>query len=313
MGSSFGSKKEKAVAVVRLARLHFLIPGILLYILGVLLALSRGASFELIKIALGYCIFFFAHLSVSFSNDYFDRDSDRLATQTSLSGGSGVLIKHEELKTFALRFSIFLILVSITLASTFTILFDYPLSFLIFSIAGALLGWFYTAPPIKLAYRRLGELSTSLAAGFVMPGMGYFVVFGTIDIWFVLLSIPLCLYGLYFILTVELPDVEVDKLGGKINLLVLFDRKTGAASSLIATLGGTGIFTLYAIQGTLGNQLDIRGVAALSLIPLIGAFYGLTRNYSNIKETLNQVKLNFASMMSFLLLSDLYILLIIVT
>lgn len=308
MESSFGSKKEKARAIVKLARPHFLIPGILLYLLGAFLALSRGASFELIKIALGYCIFFFAHLSVSFSNDYFDMEGDRYATQTSLSGGSGILIKYRELGSFALKFSIFLIAASVVLASTFTILFDYPISFLIFSIAGALLGWFYTAPPIKLAYRRLGELSTSLAAGFFMPGMGYFVVFGTIDIWFVLLSMPLCLYGLYFILTVELPDVEVDKLGGKINLLVLFNRKIGAAVSLTATLCGTCIFTFYSIQGTLGNQLDLRGVAALSLIPLAGTFYGLTRNYSSIKETLNQVKLNFASMMSFLLLSDFYIL-----
>ncbi|MEJ2242498.1 MAG: hypothetical protein P8Y18_10210 [Candidatus Bathyarchaeota archaeon] len=68
---------------LQLARLHFLIPGFMLYLLGFMLALLGGAMFDLNKFLLGYMIFGTAHLSVSFSNDYFDRISDRNSVKTN--------------------------------------------------------------------------------------------------------------------------------------------------------------------------------------------------------------------------------------
>jgi 1,4-dihydroxy-2-naphthoate octaprenyltransferase len=40
-------------------------------------------------------------------------------------------------------------------------------------------GWFYTAPPLKLSYRGLSELSALLAVSVFISGMGYFVASGT--------------------------------------------------------------------------------------------------------------------------------------
>jgi 1,4-dihydroxy-2-naphthoate octaprenyltransferase len=38
---------------------------------------------------------------------------------------------------------------------------------------GNLVGWFYSAPPLRLAYRGLGEFSTAATVGFLVPAMGY--------------------------------------------------------------------------------------------------------------------------------------------
>ena len=79
---------------------------------------------------------------------------------------------------------------------------------------GNLLGWFYAAPPFRLAYRGLGELSTAISAGILIPGMGYLAQRGALDSLGLLFAIPLMLYGLGFILAVEIPDESPDRIGG---------------------------------------------------------------------------------------------------
>ena len=73
--------------ILRLARLHFLIPGFMLYLMGYLLALLSGVDYDFSKFGFGYLIFGTAHLSLSFSNDYFDREADRNSVKTAFSGG----------------------------------------------------------------------------------------------------------------------------------------------------------------------------------------------------------------------------------
>jgi len=298
-----------ARTILKLARVHFLIPGVLLYILGAMLALARGAPPEWDKFLMGYAIFGLAHLSVSFSNDYFDREGDARSQPTSLSGGSGVLVSQPELARLALGLAVGLLLASGCVALAFTIHFDYPFIFLAFALLGGLLGWFYTAPPLRLSYRGLGEISTALAAGLVMPGMGYFVMSGTLDLWFLALSLPLICYGLYFILTVEMPDVEGDALSGKRGFLVRFGRRRGAWLSFLACALGTSWFIFFYVTGALGQDVDFGLIALFSLLPLAISLIALIRLTDARDGVVAQVKINFASMMSFLFLTNLMLLL----
>lgn len=207
---------SKAKALIKLSRLHFLPPGLILYTLGVLLASVQGSTLDLGKFALGYLIFLPAHVATHISNDYFDRFGDKYAEQTGLSGGSEILVSNPELAPLAIRIAVALMLLSVGMAVLFTLIFSYPIWFLLFAIGAALLAWFYTAPPVKLAYRGLSEASTAVAVGFVMPATGYFAMSGTIDAWFALLSVPFILYGLLFIISVEMPDVDADRMAGKV-------------------------------------------------------------------------------------------------
>jgi len=295
---------KKIESIFHLARFHFLIPGFMLYLFGYLLAIISGVEYDLAKFVLGYLIFGTAHLSVSFSNDYFDKDADKNSTKTAFSGGSKVLVEHPELEGLALKLAVILLCASIITNTFFTIAYAYSFGFFIFGFSGGLLGWFYTAPPLKLAYRGLGELFATLAVGFLMPGMGYIVASGTVGPLFQAFIIPLCCYGFFFIITVELPDFESDTLNNKKNLVVKFGRNTGKLISLIASIIGTSFIVKLLYSDIIGNFIDLTPIVILSFIPLIASIYCLFLNDNNRRLLARQVMINIFSIILFLFLTD---------
>ena len=263
--------------MLRVARLQFLICGIALFAFGALWAVLLGAHISLSRILLGYLVLLPAHLSISFSNDYFDVDVDKYDKPTLFSGGSGVLVDHPGLRKPAQWTAITLILCSLALGIVFQILYSFPIWFLGIVLLGNLLGWFYSAPPIRLAYRGLGELSMAVSIGLLIPGFGYLVTSGRINMDALLFIIPLTLYGLAFILTVEIPDMESDRLGNKRTWVARKGRGFGftviAASFLLATL----FFLCFPWLTSWIYPLDFRILGILSLMPLAAGCIGLLR------------------------------------
>lgn len=273
--------------------------------MGYLLALRTAVEFNLTQFSLGYLILGTAHLSVSFSNDYFDRHSDKNSVKTVFSGGSKVLIEHPEMEPLALKFALFLLCSSITANAFFTIIYAYPFWFFVFGVLGGLMGWFYTAPPLKLAYRGLGEISTMLVVGILMPGMGYFVASGTIGPLFQSFILPLSCYGLFFIITVELPDFESDTTARKKNLVVKCGRTTGKRVSFAATIIGTIWMWILSSLGQTAEILDLRPFVILSILPLMASLTSLSIGTNNNRKVLvKQVMVNMASMILFVFLID---------
>ncbi len=167
-------------------------------------------------------------------------ETDRLGSPTFFSGGTGTLVKHPELRRPALWYSIALIFCSLLLGIVFLIQYSYPIWFLGLVMAGNLLGWIYSAPPLRLAYHGLGEVCTAFIAGCLIPGMGYMVAKGYVNSDGLLLMIPLVLFSLAFILAVEIPDMEADRLGHKKTWVAQRGRGFGftaiGASLLTATV-----------------------------------------------------------------------------
>lgn len=293
--------------MLRLARVHFLVLGFMLYLMGYLLAVLGGVGFDLEKFVSGYLILGLAHLSVSFSNDYFDRHSDRGSTATAFSGGSKVLVEHPELEGLALKIAIFLLATSMIGTAIFTFAHSYSYWFFVFGISGGLVGWFYSAPPLMLAYRGLGELTTMLAVGVLMPGIGYFAASGLIDHFFLVFVFPLSCYGLFFILTVELPDVETDKIAHKTNIVVKWGRKTGTYISFIATILGTVFLAAIHLSGILEGKPDLELITLLSVMPIIAAITAVQES-SERRNVLRQVTISMATMILFICIVDIILL-----
>jgi len=87
-------------------------------------------------------------------------------------------------------------------------------------IAGALIAFFYHAPPLKLSYRGLGELAVFLCYGpFVCCGT-YLVQRGQVPAAILHLSIPLGLMIAAFLFISEFPDARADAESGKRTLVV---------------------------------------------------------------------------------------------
>ncbi|GLI47188.1 prenyltransferase [Methanoculleus bourgensis] len=294
---------------IRLGRFRFLLSGFIPFSAGALLALLLGARFTPAQFLLGYAAMAAAHLSVHYSNDYFDADADRFVEPTAISGGSGVLVENPSLKPAALRAAVALMVVSVLIGYLFVAVYAYPVIFLAFAVGGNLLGWFYTAPPLALAYRKLGEVTNMITFGFLMPGAGYFVAKGALDPPFFAFALPLLLYGLVFIVSVEIPDMEGDIAGRKPTLVARKGRIYGFGLIAVAAALATATLLLFAYSGIF-SPVDFRPIALVSCIPLGIALWGFSNRCAERACALRYATANIAGYFLFQGLVVLYFILV---
>jgi 1,4-dihydroxy-2-naphthoate octaprenyltransferase len=296
---------DKLIKIIKLGRFQFIFGGFLYFCLGALFAVLLNANFAVDKFLLGYAIFFMAHLSMQYSNEYFDLEADKLGEPSQFAGGSGILVENPELKSFAKWFSIILLSLSLILAAVFTVIFSYSMWFFLFVVFGNFLAFFYAAPPIRLSYNGLGEIAT-ISIGFLMPAMGYLTLMGTINLPFVIFSIPLLLYQLLFINAVQIPDMEGDKLGKKKTWIVkrgrLFGFKTIGIAGSLATLS----FLALSLTNLYPASLNFNVIAFVSIIPLVFAVLSYLKRSKERIAAINLVNRNLSSLIIFLVIINCY-------
>ena len=273
--------------------------------MGALLAILLNADFILIKFIFGYSILLAAHLAVHYSNDYFDFEVDHYTEPSAISGGSGILVENPELKDFSKWFSILIMGISILLAAAFTVIFKYPITFFLFLFFGNLLAWFYTAPPIKLVYRRLGEVANIIAV-IIFLGTGYFVLMGTLDLPFFIFSIPVIFLQIIFINSFEIPTMEGDKLGNKITWIVLKGREFAFKINVIAGLLAILSFILIPYTNLFPTNIDFRVLALISLIALIMGTTALIKKWFDMESATKFATINVAALFLMSFLIDIY-------
>jgi 1,4-dihydroxy-2-naphthoate octaprenyltransferase len=252
-----------------MGRFPLLLGGLLYYLLGALMAAFAGHPLSAARLLLGYAILAPAHLSVHLSNDYFDLDGDRLGEATSIYGGSGILIKEPELRPLARSIAILLVGLS-GVMGVWAYLTVLPTLFLpVMLVLGNGIGWFYSAPPVRLSSRGLGEAATAIAIGLLIPGMGYLATADELDLTFLLASIPLLLFGVSFILSVEIPDRGADAASGKRTFIVRHGVPKGLRLILGSTLTATLLYITAPFTALLPPAAPPIIIAPISLIPLI--------------------------------------------
>lgn len=293
--------------MVKLGRFHFLLGGFLLFTLGVLLALFSGATFSLEPVLLGLIIVLFSQASVSYGNDFFDLHVDRFNQPRLFSGGSGVLTENPELIPLAKWFALILMGLSVSLAGVFAVIFSFSWLFVVYVIVANLLGWFYSAPPLRLAYRGWGEITAALILGILTPGLGYLVLAGKFDAYFLFFAFPLFLYVFAFLLNVEIPDVEGDLQGGKKTLVV----RKGQGFSFKLSVFAIGLAIIY-LAGSAMLDFPLKGIKAwiivvLSLIPLISGVLSILKGSNRQGLASRLAMINLMALISFLLLVDVYL------
>jgi 1,4-dihydroxy-2-naphthoate octaprenyltransferase len=261
----------------RVARLQFLIAGVALFVLGGLWAVLLGAPLVFMRLLLGYLVILPAQLSVHFSNDYFDVDTDKPGDPTLISGGGGVLLEHPELREPVKWIAIGLICSSLTMGVIFLTLYAYPWWIFGLVLLGNLLGLIYSAPPFRLSRHGLGEVCYTLIAGILVPGMGYLAVKGTLDAGGLFFLPPLLLYGLASILSVEIPDMEADRLAHKQTWLARMGRASGFSAIAGLLMAATGYFFLAPLFFPGQVRMDTRILGVLSLLPLAVGLWGVVK------------------------------------
>lgn len=270
-------KMEYLWQIVKLTRLPIVAAVIPIFLLGILFALQIGAEFSFFNFLIGFIILFLIEVGASFANDYFDFDADKYNNQFGFSGGSGVLLHYPELRLFAKWSSISLFLFALILTSLFTWYASFPFWTIGYIIVAIFFCWFYTAPPLKLVYRGLGELPHFLA-GIMFPGWGYLLMTKTIDTSLLIFAIPLGLLGLTVILNFEIPDREADIHAGKQNFIVRKGRFLGFLIIMILYILTTLYFTILALTDWYSPYISFNVIAIILLLPTFFSISAVLKN-----------------------------------
>lgn len=297
---------REIIKILKLGRIYFIIPGFLIYLSGSLFSVLTGSDFEIKKFILGYFPLFLAQLSVSYSNDYYDMESDKKSNATIFSGGSKVLVNNPELKYISKWIAISLIILSLILAATFTLIFKINYIFLIIIVLVNTIGWFYSATPIKFSYRNLGELAIIVCLGIALPVAGYIVLSNNISFNLFIFTVPFAIYSFVFALNVEIPDFEADRYANKKNLISNFGRKPGYFMILITSLIGTVYLFVISSVGIISKFIDYKIYGYFSLLPFMTILITLIY-YINIKKfSAKLIIFNISSLLLFLVFTNTY-------
>ncbi|HWT05561.1 MAG TPA: prenyltransferase, partial [Xanthomonadales bacterium] len=131
------------------------------------------------------------------------------------------------------------------------------------------LAWCYSAPPIRLAARGLGELDTALVVAVLVPFTGYAAFAGRLDepLSGVVTSTALAMFAM--MLCVELPDAGADRAAGKRNLVVRLGPARAWQLITLAAVIAVAHAIVIAYRVEAGPRLLALAPAAVAAIQLL--------------------------------------------
>jgi len=248
-------------AFLKLGRPHFLVGGVLLFALGSALAAVSGVNIDWHRYAWGQAIITAAQWMTHYANDYFDLEADRAnSTPTRWSGGSRVLVSGAIAPRAALTASLVLGAAALIAAGVLSARSGSPRGVLPLALLIIALSWCYSAPPVRLLRRGLGEVTTAFVVTLLTPLLAFYVQSGVLRPLLFLACFPLCCLQFSMLLTIELPDAAGDAAQGKQTLVVRRGARWAArcsAAILVVAFGSLPILFL------LGLPLRIAAFAAL--------------------------------------------------
>jgi 1,4-dihydroxy-2-naphthoate octaprenyltransferase len=207
-------------AFVKLGRPLFLGGGFVMYGLGAALAAFAGAPIDWTRYAWGQLAVTAIQLATHYSNDYFDVDADKAnTTPTAWSGGSRVLVDGGLPPGVALATALLLTAVAAGAVTHFAA-GPFPRAVAPGVVLMSLLSWAYSAPPLRLCARGLGEVTTAVVVTFLVPWLGFVLQAGTSSRLVPLAVIPVCAFQFVMLLAIEFPDAAGDADTGKRTLVV---------------------------------------------------------------------------------------------
>jgi len=222
---------------IRLGRFHFLVGGFVLHSLGVAAALYDGAALDICALAWGQLAVTATQLMTHFANEYFDLEADRANhTPTRWSGGSRVLPDGHLAPKTALITARILALVAVVAALVLALVVRPGLVTLALLLLCIVLAWEYSAPPLQLHSRGLGELTTALLVPGLTPLIGYYLQSGRLSSLPILAAFPLCCLQFAMLLAIEFPDEAGDSATGKRTLVVRLGMARAARLWLLGLL-----------------------------------------------------------------------------
>ncbi|MEJ2179900.1 MAG: prenyltransferase [Gammaproteobacteria bacterium] len=213
----------------------FLTASALPVLLGSAIGFHTSAQFDAIAFVLALFSVILAHAAINVLNDVYDdlSGTDRFNDERifPFTGGSR-FIQDDILNLNQMRrWGYLLLVMSVVLG--LALVAHKGLMVLVFGIVGVFLGVAYSAPPLKLASRGIGESAVGIGFG-VIPVVGAaWLQTGYFSWEALLLSVPVSIWVANILLINEVPDRAADGKAGKNTLVVKFGLKSAATIYLI--------------------------------------------------------------------------------
>ena len=243
--------RHKAGAWLKAMRLQFYPMTWLAYAAGALAASPVGGVFGNPLFWIGYLCLFLLEVATVLINEVVDFPSDRdNRFFSTFTGGSRVLVEGL-LTRRELGVGVAVALAAFLGASAWLLALT-PASIPSAAVLGALvvLAIGYTAPPLKLCYRGLGELDVAITHSIGVILCGHVFLGGAwTDALPWLLSLPLLLAILPSITASGIPDLEADAAAGKRTLAVRMGQRGALVVCVIFTLLAAGAALVWDLMG----------------------------------------------------------------
>jgi len=264
---------------LRATRLPFLSATFVPIGLGIVVAAVHGQwhwGYAILTLIAGACV----HLGLNVVNDVFDTKSGADAanvTPTQFSGGSRVihygLLSMRQMQLMSAAFYAVGLGIGIYLAVARAF---WPLLWI--GVAGALISYFYTAPPLKLVHRGLGEIAVLLGYGPIMTLGAYVVQTKHLAFEPFYASLPVGILVALILYVNEIPDRPGDAAAGKRTLPVRWPKERVIAVYAGAVAVAFGLIAVGAIAGVIPRPTIIAVAAAVLAVDV---YRGLNEYYDS--------------------------------
>lgn len=212
-----------------LGRPLHLIGGWIFFGLGTVIAHINGAVIDWALVFGGLITVAAIQLMTHYSNDYFDLDADIAnATPSQWSGGSRVLAEGKLQPQMALAGTVGCAICALAVGSWLILASRAPQQTLALLGLALVLAWSYSAPPLQLNRRALGEIAGALLIPGLTALVGFQVQAGGLALLPLLAIIPLCCFQFAMLTAVNFPDANSDAAVGKITLVVRLGGRRAA-------------------------------------------------------------------------------------
>ncbi len=268
--------------LMRIMRAPFFSASVAPVILGNLIAFWETGTLNPLVFVLSVVAMLFVHASANTANDYFDsRSGNDEANQQAgpFNGGSRVI--QEGLASRRTVGLISLVSAIIALGIGVVLWLITPGNWILWlGLFGIASGVFYSAPPLKLSYRGLGELSIMVNVAFLPILGGYYAQTGMFSMPALYAGIASALLILGVIWINEFPDRDADVKVKRRNLVNMLGIKRARVAFAVMIVAAFAVSLVLAILGILPWWTLL---IFLTLPLAIGAIRGSWKNYDKPK------------------------------
>ena len=218
------SERSKFIIFLSALRPKFLVASAAPVLVGSALGYTMAGVFHPHLFILALISIMAIHAGANMANDYFDHTSRNdwvNQNPTPFSGGSRYIQKG----VLSPRAVLLTALIALTVGSAIgfvIVLITRSVFILILGLIGLLGGYFYTAPPVRLGYRCIGEPVIALLFGLLPVYGSYYLQTETIG---TVVLLPAVIVGILIFLVIlvnEFPDLGADAAVNKKTLVVRF-------------------------------------------------------------------------------------------